>query len=746
MLKIFYKENLPLAFKTIKLNDDGTISDAGLDAVKRMNYGRTFNVCSPEFGADPTGVKDCTPAFQAAVDKAASTPGGGVVIIPGGEFRLAPPFVEMKAYVSMRGEGVGSTHIFIDASKVDDSTTENGAFHTGSYNQRVTDKGRFRISLSDFSIHTTMPDGSILRGAEGQYQHLGVEYMNNKVWGLVFNTFLDNGPADPDAVHTIENIEIWDTAGGIALLGLDDQGCKLTNIRVRRTMKQGLLVGKPFDHPEAYETNPTDATKPYRRTGAADNKFIRMDISGGNLGRGGYAGIEVYTSQCMFTQCTSWYHKRYTSGDINASMTGDTANIWNFKATTVDAVAGQINAQSDAFRFTKDGAGWYVPGTRNEFSNCTSQETGGHGWVIIGALCTYDSCRGESASYYDNAKDLPAKTGEAAGFLVTNWAWGTRLAGCLAQNAYKREQAAYCGYYIQDYVSRLRLRDCVTQNMPYVNGVDVTAGEREVIFPPNPGAEVALEINEKFLSTFDRDKKGGAAPTAAASLPSEIGSVMAHWDFSNSATITSSAGRVSAVSLLSGSATDGALVQTDSAKQPWLSSLSGRSAIKTHNAATEFLQAPAIGTAPITGGWTVAVAASINSTVNGQYLWSTIGAGAVSPTSIVVTEMLGLRGNSNGTTAGVTVKSDDKALTKYAPAVLIMTATATGVNLYVNGKKYTQNSTTAKDLTGKGTVGAYYGGTGGADSTIGEVAAFSKALSDNEVASLNAYLMGKWVN
>lgn len=742
-----------MAYKTLKVNDDGTLSDASLNTVKRMNYGRTFNVCSPEFGADPTGVKDSTTAIQMAVDKAASMPGGGVVVIPGGEFRIAPPFVELKGYVAIRGEGIGSTHIFIDSSKINSSTVENGAFHTGTYDHAVLDKNRYRISIKDLSIHTTMPDGSILRGADGQYQHIGKEFMNSKAWGIVFNTYLGEGPADPDAVHTLKDIEIWDTAGGVALLGLDDQGCKISDIRVRRTMKQGLVVGKPFEHPEAYETNPNDASKPYRRTGAADNKFHRIDISGANQAAGNFEGIGVYTSQCMFTQCTSWYHQRHEAGNTvgantpGVAPTGDEQSIWNLKANTESAIAGQVNLKTDSFRFTRGGAGWYVSGTRNEFSNCTSQETGGHGWVCIGALCTYDSCRGESPSYYGSVY-TNAKTSEAAGFLVTNWSWGTKFSGCIVQNAYKREQAAYVGFYFQDYPSRLRVRDCVTQNMPFINGVDLSGGERDCVMPPNPGEEVVLEVNKQFLSTLDRDKKGGLAPAAAAVIPSEIGSVMAHWDFSDASKLTVSGGRVSAVAMESGSATDGTLVQADAAKQPWVTALGGRSAIKVKNAETDFLQAPSLGTAPIGGGWSVAMVVAMNSSINGQYLFSSIGAGAVKPASITITEMLGIRANSNGSSAGYTAKSPDKVLTKFVPSVIVMTANSAGVNVWVDSVKSSETPTSAgttADLSGKATIGAYYGGTSGADASIGEVVAFSKELSDAEVAGLTAYLKSKWV-
>ena len=46
---------------------------------------------------------------------------------------------------------------------------------------------------------------------------------------------------------------------GVALLGLDDQGMKVYNLRIRRTLGPGIVVGKPKNHPEG-------------TGGAADNK------------------------------------------------------------------------------------------------------------------------------------------------------------------------------------------------------------------------------------------------------------------------------------------------------------------------------------------------------------------------------------------------------------------------------------------------------------------------------------------
>lgn len=739
-----------MAIKVPTINASGELEGAGLDAVKRMNYGKTYNICSPEFGADPTGEKDSTQAIQKAVNKASEGNGGGVVVIPGGEFRVSPPFIELKGYVTIRGEGIGSSRLIMDASKVSEGTTETGVFHTGSYNERVHDRNRFRISLNDFSIHATQKDGKVLRGDNGEYRHIPAEEFQDKAWGLLFNTYLGEGPADPDAVHTISDIEIWDMAGGLALLGLDDQGCKISNIRVRRTWKQGLLVGKPFDHPEAYETNPTNSAKPYRRTGAADNKFFRMDISGANNAGAGYAGIEVYTSQSMFAHCTSWYHRRSYAGDSAQKLSGDTENIWNLSATTQNAIVGKVNTKTDKFRYTKDGAGWYIAGTRNEFSNCTSQETGGHGWILIGALCTYTDCRGESPSYSDTAKYGSAKPSEAAGFLITNWAWGNRLAGCIVQNAYKRESAAKVGFYIQDYAKQLRVRDCVTTNMPYANGRDSSEGENAVELPPHPGEEFVVEVNEKRTSTFSYHQEGGASSErqlVAPLTPAEISNIVVHWDFSNASTVTSQKNRVSAVKAIDGSAKNGELVQPVEDKQPYLSWLNSLPAIKVKSSDSLFLQAPDIGTYTATDGWSIVVLASELSKANGQYLWSSVGAGAKSPASITVTEMLGVRANSGGSSRGYTAKSADKALSLYSPDVIVMTATSAGIEVYINGEKSSEKPVATQpvsDLVGKATVGAYYGGTNGADAIIGEVVAFSKALSEEEVSGLSAYLKNKW--
>lgn len=737
---------------------DGAFTGDGLDAAMRVHYGLTINICSPDFGADFTGVEDCTPIFQKAVDFLNAL-GGGVIEVPAGDFRFKPDFVQMKGYIVIRGQGRFATRLWIDNSTVDSSTVETGLFHTGTYGQRVTDRSLFRSSISDLSIQVTNRDGSLTRtDKRNPFQHIPGEAFNDKVWGICYNTYLAPGPAEPDSVHYFNNIEIWNTAGGVSLLGLDDQGCQVSNIRIRKTWKQGLLVGKPGDHPEAYEENPADSTKPYRRAGAADNHFFNIDVSSANMGLGGWAAFEVNTSQCYFTQCKAWYTKRGYSGvaDLSGTLpTGDEVNIWNFAATQGVMKAGISNPDGDPKRFTKDGAGYYINGRDNVFTGCMSQETGGHGWVVNGSCNVLTGCFGESPSFYDCVKNQ-AKVNEAAGFLFTNWCWGVQATGCISKNAYKTHRDARLGFFVQNWTSKLTLRDCKAYDMPFVNGVDDKDGEIFVHVPKasSLSEQVYVDVNDFHFSNFTRDTTPGSsgpsspAPAAAALIPSEIGGVVGHWDFSDTSRVTASAGRVSAVAPVAGTAPNGTMAQGEQLKMPWVSSLGGRSAIKVNRAASEFLQAPDIGTTPVSSGWSLAMVAAVNNPTDGQYLYSSIGGTSVSPASLTVNSKLALRPNSGGGSKGFTAKTADKALTQYLPAVIIMTVTSSAVEVWVNGVKSTEAPAvvgTTAGLVGKATIGSYYDGSSGADATIGEAALFAKTLSPAEIGGLNAYLASKWL-
>ena len=712
----------------------------GKDGSLSLASGNTLYACDPKYGLDNTGVADCTVGINRIISEA-KTLGIAAIVFGAGIFRVAPPFFNIHGYLSIVGSGVGSTFFLIDSSKVTASTVENGVFHTGTYNTRIQDPSMFRVTLRDFGIITSYKNGGIPRsGTTGALQHIPPEEMNDKVWGITFNTFLGAGPADPDAVCIVENIEIWDTCGGMAYLGLDDQGFKTKDIRIRRTGKQGLLVGKPADHPEAFEANPTDPLAPYRRSGAADNKFINVDVSSANLFKNGYAGIEVHTSQCKFINSTSWYNKRAYAGatDLKTLPTGDEVNIWNLTPTKVQSYAGQVNASADPNRFAKDGAGWYIDGRDNNFISCTAQENGGHGFLVHGKINTFTDCRGESSSFYDSVSGN-ALGQEAAGFLITEWSWGSRFSGCIVNNAYPNRLATKVGFYIKKGTKQVILRDCRTYELPVINKVVYNYLDGGSL-----GSEVYVEVDEYFFSNFKRDRKGSIGP---ALLPSEISSLSEHWDFSDTSKIEVLAGRVSTVTPVTTSLLDGDLKQPDGARQPILTSINGKTGIKTDHNYLHHLQIANIGSVDILNGWTLVIVASINNVIGTQYLYSSYSAGSLSPASITVNNKWAVRANSGGATNGYTVQSSEGSVVKYQPSVIVAVTTKDGVELWLDGVKQEVSVITTgltTTLTGKATIGAYNDGSSGASASFGEVMIFKDALTDEEISGLTTHLKGKW--
>lgn len=708
------------------IGEDGAFTGDGLGAAQRVHHGMTLNICSPEFGADPTGVEDCTPAIQAAFDKGRRLSAFGVVTIlcPAGVYRVAPPFVHVWGHATLRGDGIGSTIFLIDSSKIDDSTVENGVFHTGTYAKRADEPSIYRVSLSDFSIYTSLKSGAPSYSVEKGFQHIAVDQMNSKAWGITFNTNLGAGPSDPDSVQTLENIEIWDAAGGVAFLGLDDQGCKTTNLRVRRTWNQGLLVGKPHTHPEGYENGA-------RRTGAADNKFLHADISGANQGQVGCAGIEVYTAQTKFLNSTSWYHRRHAEDVYSKTV----------------KVEGDYSTY-DSYDNMRDGAGWYIDGTRNIFIGCTSQETGGHGWVVKGSQTQMAVCIGESASYFDTAgpKDETGKglyKNTAACFYIANWTHTSQLYGLRAQDAYNLGEASKWGFYVENYIKHFRLDSALTVNS---KGKEADGTDKMQNSIPTESALIGIGTQMTVDGrTFPATASGGSGipvvPWSQELTPYEAGSLLAHWDAS--ASMTAEAGKVSALPQLSGSAVE-QLAQADELKRPVVSSLVGKPAFRTSIEAGSFMQSQNITSTPT---WSVALAVAVHSKANSQYLLSAIGVGAIDPASIVVTDKLGLRLNSGGGTGGYTAKTADNALTLHKPHVVVMVNDGATVQAWVDGVKSAETPVTAgvvKPLSGRLALGAYYAGTNAASATFGEAALFSTALTDTQVAGVSAYLGKKW--
>jgi len=85
--------------------------------------GPVFNVTDAAYGADPSGSADSTSAIQAAIN-AAQTNGSGVVYLPAGTYKVAPPTGKDYALtishssIILRGAGAGQTKILNSTSNM----------------------------------------------------------------------------------------------------------------------------------------------------------------------------------------------------------------------------------------------------------------------------------------------------------------------------------------------------------------------------------------------------------------------------------------------------------------------------------------------------------------------------------------------------------------------------------------------------------------------------------------------------
>ena len=310
---------------------------------------RTVNVVGA--GADPTGVKDSTEAINEAIRRVHEA-GGGTVHLPAGSYKVSAPFIELLGGVHLQGAGRESTVIFADTGAGSEQKT--AIIHAGTWHAPRISKNNLLMGISDLWIKSSHPRPSHVSSTAPT---AGKDGMHPNIGGILLNTELGDNPPEPDGAHRIENVLIWDVAFGVAVLGLDDQGCQLRNIRVRRTLGAGVVVGKSPEHIAS-------VTAGRREIGAADNIIDAVDVSGANIAGGTNAGFEIYATNSTLIGCKSWYNRRSIHG-----IEGKPGGIWD---------------TSNMHRFTAAGAGFFVRGGRNILTACTAQENGGHGFVLVG--------------------------------------------------------------------------------------------------------------------------------------------------------------------------------------------------------------------------------------------------------------------------------------------------------------------------------------------------------------------------
>lgn len=412
---------------------------------------RTVDVVAA--GADPTGAADSTAVINGAIRRVHEA-GGGTVHLPAGSYKVSAPFIELLGGVHLQGAGRESTIIFADTGAGSEQKT--AIIHAGTWLTPRVGKDNLLMGVSDLWIKSSHPRPSHVSSATPA---AGKDGMHPNIGGILLNTELGDNPPEPDGAHRIENVLIWDVAFGVAVLGLDDQGCQLRNIRVRRTLGPGVVIGKSPEHI-------TSVTAGRREIGAADNILDCVDVSGANIAGGTSAGFEIHATNTTLIGCKAWYNRRSVHG-----AEGRPGGIWD---------------TANMHRFTAAGAGFFVRGGRNILTGCTAQENGGHGFVLVGHSSQVTGCRSASSSWHDCVSG-EAKPSEAADFFVTNWAHHLIFSNNIAQAEYKGKNPRY-GFAIEKWAHDIS----GTSNMT----VDIPTPHRAT----DMGAAVKLEINNNTIN------------------------------------------------------------------------------------------------------------------------------------------------------------------------------------------------------------------------------------------------------
>ena len=429
----------------------------------------SVSVIDAPYGADPTGKADATAAIQAAVD-AVYAAGGGAVRIPAGKYLVSYPFIKLKGFVQVIGDGDGTQILASDGTPI---TEKTGVFHTGTWNERALDPDLIHFGVSSVWIraHRT-----------GRNHQAAIP----NLCGVLLNTDLGDSPAEPDAAPTMNNVKVWDMETGAAILGRDDQAMDVWNLKIRNTLQAGLVVGKPDGHPEL-------VAKVAGGNGGADNQFFGLNVGGANQSQGGYAGVEVYTSQCTFVHSRVWFTHRAASWQQIYALPVASAD-------GTDITAGAPQGENRAAQ--KDGSGWFIKGTKCIFTGCLAQENGGHGFLVYWGQNQLTNCRAESSSYRDTVHGS-AREGDAADFYIANGgADGTIITGCISQKVGGRGTGARWAFYVETWFRGLTITGCAAKDVAGPAGSETGP----VRWRSPQGDNVYIQVDTVFFTT----RKAGA--------------------------------------------------------------------------------------------------------------------------------------------------------------------------------------------------------------------------------------------
>lgn len=345
------------------------------------------DVTQSPYSADKTGAVDARAVIQQAINDVSAL-GGGQVILPPGTYSIGYPGLQGAPNVWVRGAGKESTLLQATGTWA----SEAGLINIGSLASSAN-VWRFHVS------HMWLKGTSGTSFASSPPSNIS---------GIVLNS--SGVTWDSDACHHFHDLLLWDFDRGIIVYGTDDQAINFERIRIRHTLRQGVLVGKE------------DGSG-----GGADCYYTLMDVSSGNQQSGGtYAGWEIYGTNNQFLLCGSWFHKRGTA-----------------------FTAGQDY---------KDGSGWFIKGTRNAFTGCQAQDNAGHGFLLRLGKNVFEGCRADSSNYLDNISGSAGQY-ECSGWYIGAGASDVVIAAAQAYNRSSYSQLQKNGFTI----------DATTRNV-YITG------------------------------------------------------------------------------------------------------------------------------------------------------------------------------------------------------------------------------------------------------------------------------------
>lgn len=375
-----------------------------------------YNVAEAPYNADRTGATDAAPAIQQAIDDA-NTAGGGVVYIPDGDY-----LINYNSNVAGLGVAGGLQlyrNIWLKGEGVGSRLIPSGTWLTEAGVVGIGDVATSRGANTIYNVRIS--DLFIKRGVGPLTSAASIP---NTV-AVLFNT--DNGASvlEPDAAHRVHDLLIWDMDSGIKILGTDDQAMIVQRIRGRRFRSIGVQVGR------------SDGSG-----GGPDNYFAFLDFSSAG-GTANSAVFEIYAANCHFVSCKAWYAKRRTAFASGATY--------------------------------KDGAGWYIRGTRNTFTSCEAQDNGGHGFLLSYGKNTLVGCIADSNSYYDTVT-APATVNQCSGFYISSGASMTNVDSALSFSRSASHIDQKHGVYIESGVRNIRVTGQMFDNRATTTSTDPNDG------------------------------------------------------------------------------------------------------------------------------------------------------------------------------------------------------------------------------------------------------------------------------